>query len=270
LVSPTTWKRKKKAKLKLPSFFLFFILLSAPLLPRGGGDSFRVIAAAPNIEEIIVALGMKDSIVGVGLRSSLPDLPRVAGMKVELERAVSLHPTHLFILPYQETPVLRDLSERFSVSVTTLSFDSFEDIATSIQTVGRLLGRESQGSDLAYQIRNLPVSPSRNVRGLYVIWWKPITVAGSGSYVLDMLERAGISGMDTGSRPYPTLSRESLVTFHPDIVLYADEAGPPPASIRKLLSTHWISVPADLFSRPGPALLKAYPELILHVQRNLQ
>jgi len=100
------------------------------------------------------------------------------------------------------------------------------------------------------------------------LWYSPVTTAGKGSFVSDMIEIAGAKNVfDDVGKPYPQVSGESVVERDPQIIIigYMLEKENKEAYIKN--RPGWESVSAvrgghvysdidpDLFLRPGPRLV---------------
>jgi ABC-type hemin transport system substrate-binding protein len=107
-----------------------------------------------------------------------------------------------------------------------------------------------------------PVAPG--LSALWVIWHRPVMVAGPGTYLDDLLIHLGVRNL--ASNPgYAIYSDERLVTMPPAVVLYPDDLDIAPVKAR-VPSARFLSLPANLASRPGPRL----PELLTRVARFLK
>src|SRR2546430_8508686 len=89
---PTTWKMKKAAKASL----LLALLACARHEPAAQHQPRRVVSLAPNVTEIIFALGCGDRVVGTDDFSDQPagakSLPKVGGVQPDVEKIVALKP----------------------------------------------------------------------------------------------------------------------------------------------------------------------------------
>src|SRR5215475_7189753 len=83
----------------LTGLLLAFGLLACrgrePAAPPAAGPR-RVVTLAPNLTEIVFALGAGDRLVGVSEYSDFPEaarsIPRVGGLEVDPEKVAALHP----------------------------------------------------------------------------------------------------------------------------------------------------------------------------------
>jgi iron complex transport system substrate-binding protein len=108
-----------------------------------------------------------------------------------------------------------------------------------------------------------------------IVSTRPLVVVGSDTYLNELLETAGASNIAARySSTYPTLSRETVVSEDPDLLLVTSDVV---ADTRQLLDEfpEWTSltavrrnriyrVDADLVTRPGPRAVEAL-RLIAHL-----
>src|SRR5690348_7102339 len=89
--SPTIWKMKKAAR---ASLLLFVLACAAPEPARR--VPHRVVTLAPNVTEIVFALGAGDRVAGTDNFSNTParaaSLPKVGGLPPDVEKIVALRP----------------------------------------------------------------------------------------------------------------------------------------------------------------------------------
>lgn len=211
---------------------------------------------APNIEEIILSLNLESCLVGVGKTTGHPDLPRIANLQVFTEKLINVKPTHLFILESQNTTHLQSIARRFGFKIESFTFNTLRDIEHCYEQISESLGL-SRYAPFQPDLPNSNNTHKDSVKGIYVIWWQPIMLSGQRQFISELLESAGIYNAYPGEKPYPVLSLETLLTYDLQVILYSDEAGPPPTLVKKFLTVDMIPVDADLFSRPGPSLVKA-------------
>jgi ABC-type Fe3+-hydroxamate transport system substrate-binding protein len=60
----------------------------------------------------------------------------------------------------------------------------------------------------------------------YFIWKKPYMVAASGTFIDDMLRRAGFSNAFTGASRYPEITAEQLAAAAPERIFLSSEPYP--------------------------------------------
>jgi iron complex transport system substrate-binding protein len=243
----------------------------------------RVISLAPSLTETLFALGAGSQVVGVTDYCNFPPAARmkqsVGGMTTpNLETVIDLHPD-LIVVSMEGN--LRDDFQRLTqlgVPVFVSNPRDFTGIARSIRQLGVMTGHEGEAAGLAIQIGHrldslLATHRGPRPRTLLLVSLQPLIAAGNGTFVSDMLDRAGAENLGRrAAGTYPPFSRESVVAFQPDVILVMSDVLQSTASLPELFP-EWKGLPAmihervyrvdaDLISRPGPRAVDGLEALI--------
>ncbi len=228
----------------------------------------RVVSLAPSVTETLFAAGFGDRVVGVSRHSDFPRearrLPVVGDADhVSTERLVTLHPD--LVLAVEGAGIALDRLQRLlHVPVVVLPGDRLDAPARHAEALAPFLGPSGRDFARRYRrdvarVKSLPAGGT----ALWVIWHRPIMVAGTGTYLDDLLRHLGV--VNLALRPgYALYPDERLVSLPPTVVLYPDDLDIAPVRAR-VQHARFISLPADLASRPGPRL----PALLSRVAREL-
>ena len=168
------------------------------------------------------------------------------------EAALRLNPTHLLLMDSQVDASGLALCRSLSLPVLILSFRTLDDIPANIRRIGEFLDRPDQGKAEArsfeQRLSALPRRAGRSV--LYVLWWTPMRVAGRGSFIGQGLARLGLQTPVKGDG-FPQLSLEEVLAIKPNVILYPDDAGPPPSGLLDRGLWTFMRVQGDLWNRPS-------------------
>lgn len=242
----------------------------------------RLISLAPNITEILFAVGLGDKVVGVTSWDNYP--PQVA--KIErvgdygnpnLEKIIWLK-ADLVLVAYGVPKSSIEAMEKHGLKVMALPDDSLEDVAKSMRMVVAACGDAASSFEArvaAVTGRTASLQPSEHPKVLFLISLEPIMCVGSKTFISDMIEKAG--GVNLGAsfgENYPNVSAEALVEKRPDMLFLAEDLGKKAKTqegkeiLRKL---GLVDVPAhaladDLTQRPGPRAVEGLEEMarLLH------
>ncbi len=210
----------------------------------------RVVSLAPNLTEIVYALGAENRLVGVTDYCDFPEAarskPRVGSvLSPSVEQIVALKPDLVLATVAGNRAETVTALEKLGVPVYATHPRTVEGILTSILHIGDVLG-ESQAalrltSDLRHRLDawerrlgvNLPrssLAPIHRGEGfgrgrpqvLFVVWEDPLISAGRNSFLTDAIARAGGESI-TASFPaeWPRLSLEAAVHDQPDFLIFA-------------------------------------------------
>jgi len=164
--------------------------------PRGSFPR-RVISLAPNLTEIVFAVGAGGRLVGVSEYSDYPEaarsIPRVGGLEVSAERVVSLSPDLILATPEGNAkgPVMTLVAAGLPVLV--VPDRSLDDVLEGIRMVSRRLGCAEEGERLSRNLaaRRQAVREKRAGRpapaAALLIWPDPPQAAGGGTFLDDLL-----------------------------------------------------------------------------------
>ena len=250
----------------------------------------RIITFAPSNTEIVFALGLGPRLVGVS--GDFDDHPPQArsiervggagefGVDPNVEKVVSLRPDLMLTIAGGEQwkSRLRDLG----IPVFTINAESLDDLLEDIRTVGRLTGAVEPAEDLTAAMLGRAaeveerVGDTPPVRCFFEVYFPPLTTIGPGTFLFDLLERAGCDPLSAPARSdYPEWSVDRLVADQPAVYLVASESGVSPravgerpgfGAIEAVREGEVYLVDSDLVSRPGPRVVEGLEALadVLH------
>jgi iron complex transport system substrate-binding protein len=247
----------------------------------------RIISLAPNVTEIVFALGLGEKVVGVSSYSNYPAaatrLPVVINYSApSIEKIVALKPDLLIsanIVPQSVVDKLRSLH----LKVLVTDPHNIKGILGDIQLVGTAAGIPAKASQVVAKlhgrigavetaIHHVSTHPS-----VYYELDKTLYTVGHGSFMDSLITMAGGANV-AGSiqNPYPQLSSEKLLNANPQFIVLGDAAygvtaaqaaARPGWSIIAAVKLHHIyAFNDDLASRPGPRVVDGLEKLahILH------
>jgi iron complex transport system substrate-binding protein len=216
----------------------------------------RIVSLAPNITELIFALGRGKNLVGVTRHCDYPpearNLPRVGSyVHLDLERIAALRPD-LCLAVKDGNPketVLR--LESLGIPVYAMDPRNLDEVIRTVQELGELIGARQEAERLLKDARNRVSAINKALSGIsrrpsvfFQIGGPPIVSAGSGTLIDDLITRAGGRNLAAGSVRYPKFSREEVIASAPDILIITSMSGE--AESRRALEQwrRWDSMPA--------------------------
>jgi len=239
----------------------------------------RIISLAPNITELVFALGAGDSLAGCCQHSNYPpetrSLPRVGSYyRPDLERIVALRPD-LCLAVQDGTPVIvLERLEQMGIPVFVLNPQSLESLREALLLLGEALDRREEAELLAVgmdeRLAREDATVAEHIRQgkhrptvLIRVQAKPFMAAARGTYPAELVERSGGRVPLQGDVLYPRMSAEQLLALSPDIII-VPEGGPmqpesPPGALHAV-PVH--SLPEDLLFRPSLRSLDALNAII--------
>jgi ABC-type hemin transport system substrate-binding protein len=222
----------------------------------------RVITLAPNLTEILFAIGAGDRIVATDDFSDSPPaakrLPKVGGMEPNIERIVAAKPDLVLASSSANVTALRSAHLPLEVIKT----DRLEDVERVMTTLGAEL-HAPHAADAARAVRE-GLAKQRRTRAhppriLFAAWNQPLYVGGRETFIDDLLQLCGAQNavQVTG---WPQYAVESVVAAPPDIVLHSSRLDMEPllrAAPELRTRSRVIAIDENRFTRPGPHVVDA-------------
>ena len=191
----------------------------------------RVITLAPNLTEIVFAVGAGDRLVG---NTSYCDYPAEAKavakvgdtLHPSLERIIALRPQLVLVSTASQLEVFTQQLQNQNIGVFVTDPHDLDGVFRSIEQVGRMMGQEQQARLLVQQLRDRTnaveqaVKQKQPVRVFYQLSAEPLYTAGHDAFVTDLVRRAGGFSV-TADVPgaWPKYSNESALAARPDAII---------------------------------------------------
>ena len=201
----------------------------------------RIVTLAPNLTEIVFALGAGDRLVGVSEYSDYPEaaraIPRVGGLEVDPERVAALSPELVLAIAEGSGRGAVGALQAAGVPVVVVPSGSLDAVLEAIRIVGQRLGREAEAQALVDElsrkrdaVRARAAAAKRpRARAFLLVWPDPPQAAGAGTFLDDVLHEAGGDNVVAERRGWPLLSKEYLATADVDVLVVPDSAETRPA-----------------------------------------
>jgi iron complex transport system substrate-binding protein len=243
----------------------------------------RLVSLAPNITEIVYALGLGDELVGNTDNCDFPpqakDKPHVGAMvNPSLERIVALKPDLALGTPEANRRETADQLERLGIPLYGVTASTLEGTLASIEDLGRILGRAAQARSLAAQMQARIDRVEKQTEGrpkpkvLFVVWYRPLITVGPHTFIADVIRAAGGIPVDENLKgEWPRLSLEELLPLDPEVILFPQTESFSPSKQEFQTLPGWKDLQAvkegrmffvsETIMRAGPRLVDALEEL---------
>ena len=191
----------------------------------------RVISLAPNLTEIVFAVGAGDKLVG---RTSYCDYPPEAKSVAEvgdtrtpaLERIIALRPQVVLVSTASQLEVFTQQLQSHNIAVFVTDPHDLEGVFRSIEQIGEITGTKEQSDSLVKKLRERTnavqqaVKDKQPVRVFYQLSAEPLITAGHDAFVTDLMRRAGITSVTAGvPGAWPRYSNESALAAKPEAII---------------------------------------------------
>ena len=197
-----------------------------------------------------------------------------------LEAIIALKPDVVFVTTASQIETFTKRLEEQRIPVFVTDPKDLEGVYRSINTVGKILGREAKAESLiaglkkrveAAQEKTARATPYR----VFVqISEEPLYAAGGPSFITDLIERAGgISVTANIKDAYPRLSKETALALQPDAIVISESdgnKGPNKVFINSpaVRNDKVFRIDGDLLSRPGPRSVDALEQIAQKLHSN--
>lgn len=193
----------------------------------------RIVSLAPNITEILFALGLDKKIVAVSNNS---DYPAQAVNKKKIgtfwqpstEAIIASKPDLVLTLQLrteQQKPTADSL-KRLGYPVLTLRIEKIKQLLTAIQKIGDVTGSKHRAEQLVKDISNQlndlqsKFASADKVKVLWVVQTEPLRVAAQDTFVNKLLELAGgQNAIAPTIQQYPPIGTEELLACGAEIII---------------------------------------------------
>lgn len=282
---------------------LFFLILICFLLPKEpvfadrvltdllgrrvslSKNPQRVISLAPNITEIIYALGEEARIKGVSLFSDYPVQAKQhtkvgSYIALDLEKIVALKPDLCIAIKDGNPKRIIDRLESLGIAVYAVDPRDLNSVMETILRMGDLLNTAEKARTMVQEMRarirrvKMKVSSVSYRPGVFFqIGISPIVSVGTDTFIHELIVLAGGINLAAGSITYPRFNKEQILVLAPDIFIITSMARSAVFEEVKAKWNQWPQIPAvrnqriyiedsNLFDRPSPRLVDGLELLV--------
>jgi iron complex transport system substrate-binding protein len=252
----------------------------------------RIVSLAPNLTETVFAVGAGDLLVG---DTDYCDYPpealkktRVGGpLNPSLEKIAALHPDLVLATISINRLVTVDSLEQLGISVYVTDPRTVNDVVSSTEKLGRLLGTSDKSATLVASLRGRLQQLRERLSGteprsvFFVTWTEPLISVGRNTFLADALRLAGARSVINTSEDWPKVNLEQVVSSQPEYLVFSsDEPDRVQQQIAELrrqpgwsdiraIDRNQIVILGEEFSRPAPRLIDSIEQLAraLHADR---
>ena len=242
----------------------------------------RVISLAPNLTEIVFAVGAGDRLVGNTTYCDYPPEAKAVtkvgdSLQPSLERIIALRPQLVLISTASQLEVFTQQLHNQNIAVFVTDPHDLEGVFRSIDQVGQILGQYEQTSALVKKLRERTsvvqqaVQNTKPVRVFYQTSGEPLYTIGKDAYVTDLIRRAGgVSVTADVPGAWPKYSNESALAARPEAIILptGGSMGSANSSVAEalrnspaVLAGRVYKINDDHLARPGPRLVDGLEEM---------
>ncbi|AJY68358.1 hypothetical protein RW64_01465 [Geobacter sulfurreducens] len=235
--------------------------------------------------EILYAMGLGNRVVGVSNACDRPtevrNKAKVGGMpNPSLEAILALKPDMVVMTQEGNPKSIADRLTKLGKKIYVFKANRLPELPTGIREMGQALGARDAAEGMARSIETAMTEvsirkqkQSKAEKALFVIWPKPLIVAGGNTIINDAMKLNGLTNIaaDTTSVAYPHYSVEAVMQRQPDIIIIGAAHDPDMKRQSKELMKHLGMLDAvrkgrvcyvgDALYRPGSRIAEGLAEL---------
>ncbi len=243
----------------------------------------RIISLAPSNTEILFALGLGDRIVGVTDYCNYPPEAKTKPSVGEyvspnIEGIVAMNPD-LILGTEAQTVSYYEQIESKGLTIVAISPRTFDEVIDSITLIGEITGADKEAAALTASMqkrieavtdKTASLSPDMKPSVFYVLWADPLMTAGKGTFIDEMITKAGGVNIFGDLESYPTVSLENVLTADPQVMVAGVGMGEGEDLPLKFLqeedrlkdtqarrNNQIYPINMDIIGRPGPRIVDA-------------
>lgn len=243
----------------------------------------RIVSLAPSCTEILFALSLSQKIVGVTAYCNFPEealyKEKIGTItEVDLERLLSLQP-NLVVASSLNSQELLGRLEELGIPVFLLDPKNIEETLLDIEKLAKICGVAQKGELLVNNLREQIKKVEEKTNNLkeeqkplvfHMIWHQPIWTAGKGTFVNELIEKAGGKNVASDLEGYSSIELEELLRRNPDIITVVENHGDAQnlpyqfllqderlQSLKAVREGKIFRVDSDIVSRTGPRIVQA-------------
>ncbi len=249
----------------------------------------RIISLAPNITEILFAIGAGDRVVGASEFSNYPNaarsLPKVGTyIKPNLERIIELSPDIVIATADGEKEKEVKKLQSLGIGVYVINPTDFSGIIATVREIGTLVSADVKAEEVARGMEKKINEVKERVSGLKVVKvlltfsMEPIITMSTGTFQDDMIRIAGGTNIAAGVKVrYPRFSVEEIIVRAPEVIVVTSMSPGDDLKKANKLWSRFGTIPAvrsgriyminsDIVDRPAPRIGDGLYELakLLH------
>jgi iron complex transport system substrate-binding protein len=243
----------------------------------------RIVTLAPNLTEIVYAIGAGERLVGNTTFCNYPEeAKRVAKvgdtLQPNIESIIALKPEVILVSTASQLETFTQQLDERGIAVFVTDPHDLDGIFRSISTLGDLLGQQAQAEKLLADLRARAAAIEAAVRErptvtvFYQVSPQPLWTAGRRSWITDLIRRAGgksVTGEVEGE--WMRYSDEAALASRPEAIIMATsgekmEVAPALQKSPAVVNRRVYEINGDYLSRPGPRLVEGLEQIarVLH------
>jgi len=236
----------------------------------------RIVSLAPHLTELLYAAGAGSRLVGAVEFSDFPAaaraLPQVGSdARIDLEAVLALRPD--LVVAWPNAGSLRAVERLAQLGLPVFRSEprELDDVARTLQRLGRLAGSQAQAESAAAAFRARAAAlekryaAQRKVRVFYQIWDRPLLTVNGDHIISKVIALCGGENVFAGlPLLVPEVDREAVLRANPEAIVASGSNDAQPQwlemwrqfpGLAAAARGQLYAIPADLIQRQTPRIL---------------
>lgn len=242
----------------------------------------RIVSLAPNLTEIVYAMGAGERLVGDTTYCDYPEAAKSVAkvgdtMHPSVERIIALKPQIVLVSTASQLEAFTKQLDEQHIAVYVTNPRNLDEVFRSIETLGDLFGSHDRAASLVADLRRRAAAvaaatkPTPPVRIFYQVSDSPLYTIGREAYLTDLIRRAGgVSVTADVPGAFPRFSDEAALASNPDAIILPtggsmgnanSTVAPAFKGSPAVLNNRIYKINEDHLQRPGPRLVDGLEEM---------
>lgn len=243
----------------------------------------RFVSLAPNLTEIVFAIGAGDRLVGNTTFCNYPEpaknITKVGDtLQPSIERVLALKPQVVLVSTASQLQAFTTQLDEHGIAIYITDPHDLNGVFQTITNLGDVLDEPAAASALTHQMRTRTEAVERavarrpRIRVFFQLSGQPLYTAGRTAFVTNLIERAGGQSVTSDvNEAWPRLSDEAALASRPEaVIMLSDESMGASANLKvapalqtspAVRNGRLYVIDGDLLTRPGPRLVDGLEQI---------
>jgi iron complex transport system substrate-binding protein len=242
----------------------------------------RIVTLAPNLTEIVFAVGAGDRLVGNTTYCDYPEAAKQVAkvgdtLQPSIERIIGLKPQIVLVSTASQLETFAKQLDEQQIAVYVTNPRTMDEIFRSMETLAELFRTSDVAAGVIEDLRRRAAAVEvatrsvKPVKVFYQVSGQPLYTIGRDAYLTDVLKRAGgVSVTADVPGAFPRFSDEAALAARPEAIILpsGDSMGSSYSTVAPALKNcpavahgRVYKINGDYLSRPGPRLVEGLEEI---------
>ncbi len=238
----------------------------------------RAVSLAPNLTEIVFAVGAGNNLIGVTTFCNYPmeaqKIQKVGDTQTpNIENIIALKPQIVLVSTASQMKNFSKTLEQQGITVFVTNPNSLDDIYKTVYQIGEIFGRGEKAREIVDELKRrvaqveARTASAADTKVFLQISKEPLFTVGKDSFITDLISRArGASVTADIETAYPKISKETALALNPEAIILSDsEDNREPNDVFKnspaVRNGKVFKINAELISRPAPRIVDALEQM---------